>query len=152
MSMTGGIKNQRPVRMKPFRLKPKYPSEHIEQRDLFKWARMREATCPDLKMLFACPNGGTFGDDAKTRVIRGAHMKAEGLKPGVPDICLPVPRDSFHGLFIELKRRMGGRVSPEQNDWLDRLNAQGYRATVAYGWDDARRIIESYLELGKQCG
>jgi len=56
-----------------------------------------------------------------------------------------VPRKPWHGLVIEMKRIGEGVVSPEQADWLNRLNAQGYRALVCYGWHDAKTIIEQYL-------
>ena len=126
--------------MKPFRLKPPPPpSEHQEQVALIRWARMRAATLPQLELLFAIANGG------ERHQIVAAKLKAEGVKPGAPDLCLPVARGGFHGLYLELKRRGGGRLSPEQKIWLERLQEQGYRATVAYGWDDARQIIESYL-------
>lgn len=54
-------------------------------------------------------------------------MKAAGVKPGVPDMFLPVAREGCHGLYIELKRRDGGRVSPEQTAWMDALARQGYK-------------------------
>ena len=47
-------------------------------------------------------------------MVTGAQMKAEGVKKGFPDIELSVPRRRFHGLYIELKRRESGRVSPEK--------------------------------------
>ena len=85
-------------------------------------------------------------------MVTGAQMKAEGVKKGFPDIELSVPCGRFHGLFIELKRREGGRVSPEQSEWLNRLSEKGYRAVVCYGWHDAKTVIEQYLALGAPCG
>lgn len=54
----------------------------------------------------------------------------------------------YHGLFIEMKRKGGvpSDVTPEQRAWLERLNAQGYRASVAFGWEDAAEKIMVYLE------
>lgn len=77
-------------------------------------------------------------------------MKLQGTKAGVPDMFLAVPRGEFHGLFIELKRPIvKGEakpvVSPEQKRWLKELEAQGYMATVCYGWVEAKETIESYL-------
>lgn len=70
--------------------------------------------------MYHIPNGGKRGK------VEAIHFKAEGVKAGVPDICLPVPRGEWHGLYIELKRREGGRVSPEQTKWLEDLMRQGY--------------------------
>ena len=125
--------------MKPFRMKEHTPTEHQEQAGLFAWARLRRAALPELDMLAAVPNGG-----ARNRVT-GAMLKAEGVSAGFPDLGLFVARNGFHGLFIELKRRGGGRVSPEQNDWIERLQAQGYKAAIAFGAADAIEIIEAYL-------
>jgi hypothetical protein len=66
-------------------------------------------------MLFAIPNGG-----ARHKAIAG-KLRAEGVRAGVPDICLPVPRGEYHGLFIELKRPKGGHVSEEQEAWISEV-------------------------------
>lgn len=118
------------------------PKEHDEQVALFQWAE-KENRWQELSLLFAIPNGGK-------RTPRTAGMlKAEGVKPGVPDICLPVARKGYHGLYIELKRRMGSRVSLEQKRWLMALEQKGYRCCVCHGWDEARKAIETYLEGAK---
>lgn len=63
----------------------------------------------------------------------------------VPDMFLPVAREGCHGLYIELKRRDGGRVSPEQTAWMDALARQGYKTALCHGWDAAREEIQRYL-------
>jgi hypothetical protein len=62
-------------------------------------------------------------------------------------MCLPVPAKGFHGLYIELKRTGGTPcdVRPEQSAWLEALNGHGYRAVVAYGWEEAVGLIKAYL-------
>lgn len=64
----------------------------------------------------------------------------------MPDICLPAARGKYHGLYIELKRRKGGKVSAQQREWLEALEEAGYRAIVCRGWDEARTEIERYLD------
>ncbi len=90
-------------------------------------------------MFFAIPNGGD------RHVVVGAKMKAEGVRAGVPDLMLAVPRGGYHGLFIELKRQRGGRVSNTQQTIMDGLRAHGYRCEVCKGWIAARAVIEDYL-------
>ena len=90
-------------------------------------------------MLYHVPNEG------KRSKANGARLKSEGLRAGVPDINLDVARGEYHGLRIEMKRRRGGRVSPEQAAWLEALREQGYAAIVAYGWEEAADAIEKYL-------
>jgi hypothetical protein len=74
------------------------PSESAIQQALIEWVHWQRRTTPALGLLFAIPNGGA-------RSLRTAsRLKAEGVVPGIPDLCLPVARRGFHGLWIELKR------------------------------------------------
>lgn len=116
------------------------PTEDEEQITLFDWARVNEGKWPELARLFHVPNGGSRGP------AEAGRFKAMGVKKGVPDVFLDVPRRGFHGLRIEMKRRRGGVLSDEQADWIDWYNSNGYRAVVCYGWDEARSVIEEYLE------
>lgn len=115
------------------------PTESNEQQTLFEWARRMEGRWPELKMLYHIPNEG------KRRQRTGARLKAEGLKSGVPDICLPVARGGHHGLYIELKRKRNSKVTKEQMDWIADLVAQGYVAAVCRGCDEAISLITDYL-------
>ena len=57
---------------------------------------------------------------------------------------LPVARQGYHGLFIELKFGKG-RTSAAQREWLDALAFEGYRVEVCYGFYEAKGVIEEYL-------
>jgi hypothetical protein len=70
---------------------------------------------------------------------------AEGLRSGVPDLCLPVARGGWHGLYIELKRQDGGRLTDAQRGWLEALSEEGYRAVLCRGFDEASEVILAYL-------
>lgn len=98
---------------------------------------------PELALLFAIPNGGH-----RTKRAAG-KVKAEGVKRGVPDYFLPVPRGGFHGLFVELKTTKG-RPTREQRQWLTDLQAQGYRAVVCRRWEPAFNTLIDYLALGAE--
>lgn len=115
------------------------PTEDEEQAMLFRWAELAKGTAPELGLLYAIPNGG------KRPLSVAVRMKKTGTKAGVPDMFLPVARGGCHGLYIELKRQKGGRVSPEQTQWMDKLKRQGYRCAVCYGWLQARNEIIDYL-------
>jgi hypothetical protein len=116
-------------------------SEHHEQVAIFEWVKLNLAKYPQLENLFAIPNGG------QRSPVTGAMLKAEGVRSGVADIMLAYPCNGYHGLFIELKRRDGGKVSPQQQDWINRLNKAGYLAIVAYGAKEAVKIITDYLNM-----
>jgi hypothetical protein len=113
-------------------------SEAAEQTALFRWAELTEKQYPELRLLHHIPNGG------RRDAIEGAHLKAQGVRSGVPDICLPVARGSSHGLYIELKAA-GGRVQDTQRVWLEELTRQGYKAAVCYGFEEAKECIIGYL-------
>lgn len=114
-------------------------TEHEEQVALMRLVEMHRGRWPELGMLFAVPNG------SERNVIVGRKLKAEGVKKGVPDICLCVPRGGYHGLFIELKRQKKSRISPEQVQWISDLRAQGYRAEICLGAAAAWDVISDYM-------
>lgn len=117
------------------------PTESEEQMTLMSWASLASGAHPELRLLYHVPNGGSRGK------AEAGRFRAEGVKSGVPDLCLPVARGEWHGLYIELKRTKGGHVSPEQERWISALREQGYAALVARGWEQAREIITEYLEV-----
>ncbi len=114
-------------------------SEHVEAVTLMRVVRLHEAKHPQLRMLFAVPNGGD-----RNKIV-AAKMKAEGIKAGVPDYLLPVSRGRFRGLAIELKS-MTGYASREQKQWIADLRACGWRAEVCRGWESAWDVIRQYVE------
>ncbi len=120
-------------------MKPRIPTEEFEQELVFQWAAYGQRKYPELALLHASANGG------HRHKATAARLKRTGVKAGVPDMFLPVARNGHHGLFIELKRRKGGRVSPEQKEWLKALNEQGYRAVVCKGADEAIKELKEYL-------
>ena len=116
------------------------PSEHQEAVALMELVRSHEADHPELGLFFAIPNGGD-----RHKATAG-KMRAEGVRPGVPDYALPVPRGEYHGLYIELKS-LAGAASREQKVWIQRLREQGYRAEVARGCGQAWDILCAYLGM-----
>ena len=121
------------------------PTESAEQQWLFKWAAYESGAHPELELMYHIPNEGQ-----RSRAT-GGRLRAEGLKKGVPDICLPVARMGFHGLYIELKRIKNGRATEEQRAWLKKLTAEGYLACICHGGQAAAEVITDYLN-GKPKG
>lgn len=114
-------------------------TEHGHQAALFCWCSQNIRQYPQLKRLFAIPNGGLRNP------ATAARLKAEGVKSGVPDIMLAIPIGKWHGLFIEMKI---GRNQPtnEQEDWLVDLSCAGYYTAVCHEWTQARNIVVNYLD------
>lgn len=82
-----------------------------------------------------------------------SHNKNMGLHAGFPDLIVVVPHwqskdGRGHLLMVEMKRRKGGVVSPEQKVWISELNlmgADGVEAHVAKGADEAIAIVSKYI-------
>ena len=112
-----------------------FPSERDEQGAVVEYLRFRG-------LLFShAPNEG------KRSPVTAGILKSMGMSPGFPDLFIYEPRGKFHGLAIEMKSKKG-RPTDEQKKWIARLNENGYAAYIAYGADEAIRIIESYDKEG----
>lgn len=115
------------------------PTEDEEQMAVVEWARLQMGRWPELEWLYHIPNGGKRGK------IEAARFKAMGVKAGVPDLCLPVPMGRYHGLYIEMKRREGGKLSSDQRRWIEGLRANGYCVWRCDGAQQAIAVLEAYL-------
>lgn len=130
-------------------------TEDGNQMALFAWAALNTEIYPQLKNLFAIPNGGN------RHIVEAIKFVGTGTRSGVPDTFLAWPcvehngeydnQFRYHGLFIEMKhekyrnRKNGGR-SEEQIEWSDRLTQAGYLVAVCYNWQEARDTLINYLE------
>jgi hypothetical protein len=109
------------------------PTEAEEGKVLVAYLRIR-----NIKFHHS-PNETGSSPEARRRAIR---MKQQGTSPGFPDYTIVV---GGHLIFIELKRRKGGSVSPLQHDWIKALNEiDNVQAFVAKGADEAIKIVEAY--------
>ncbi len=127
---------------------PTLRSEHGEQVCVIDWCRRMEAQHPELKLLYAIPNGAalTWKEDRKGRRYspQAARLKAEGLRPGIPDLCLPLARHGWSALYLEMKSQ-DGRLSPDQVEMIDLLCIHNNRVEVCYSAEEAIEMIEWYL-------
>ena len=113
------------------------PTEYQEAKAYYDWTQL---FCPRLRGLVVhIPNEGIRS------AVAGHRLKTIGMASGFPDYAITVPSGRYHGLYIEMKRRTKSHTSPQQRDWIARLNAQGYYAVVTYGWDEAREVTLKYL-------
>ncbi|MDR2515650.1 MAG: VRR-NUC domain-containing protein [Christensenellaceae bacterium] len=115
--------------------------EADEQEAYFAWIRTRLGKWPELVLAHAVPNGGS------RHKVEAARLKAQGVRAGIPDIFIPVPRGIYHGAYIELKRTKGGRLSKAQKEIIPRLREQGYFVAVCEGWFDAAGATLAYMML-----
>lgn len=101
------------------RRKSLWASEHELQQAVVDEAERLALEYAAAGLLYAVPNG---------QYRQGQRMEA-GMRRGVPDLCLPVARHGYHGLYIELKVA-GGRLSEAQDGWIAALTKQGYLCRV----------------------
>lgn len=115
-------------------------SEDDIQKQIIDWAKHKKVNGKPLsELIHHSPNGG------QRHIVTATRFKAMGTLAGFPDLFVFIARGGFNGLFIELKKPKG-RVSAIQQQRIDALNEQGYRAVVCYGFDESIKAITDYLE------
>ena len=118
--------------------------KHIEsahQAQVVEWSRWafkaNPSRYPMLNMLHCSLNGVKLsGTQAKV-------AKGQGMLSGVPDLFLPVPKNGYHGLFIEMKSEKG-RVTENQHRFLTNADSVGYKTVICYSAKEAISAIEAY--------
>lgn len=121
--------------------------EHQHQVALISWARrVKLPPAADVKpgaviadYLLAVPNGG------RRNAREGARLKAEGVKPGVSDLLLPLRRGGYGSLWLELKAP-GERPNPRQCEWIERMTLAGFLAVWVDDWTKAAQVITDYID------
>ena len=109
------------------------PNEQQEQFVAIAWCHRNNI------VVHHSPNGG-YRD-----VREAAKFKRLGTSAGFPDLILPYMRKGYGGLYIELKRVYGGKLSEHQEWWRDHLIKEGYAWYEAKGAEECIKIIRDYL-------
>lgn len=106
-------------------------NEREFQAAVFNAAAWEAINKPEYRLLFHVPN-------------ENAH-KQPGVRGGVPDLFLAVPRGNHGGLFVELKVG-ANKPSQKQLDTMADLRAAGYVCHVVWdSVDEVMQVINSYL-------
>jgi len=118
-------------------------SEHDHQVSLFDWRdHIGVREFPELEWMFAIPNGG----HRKISVAR--RLKREGVKAGVLDVLIPIPRGNYIGMWIEMKFGKN-KLTKEQAAFMEKMRDFGYHCAVAYVVDDAVKEVRNYMQMEK---
>lgn len=91
-------------------------SEHAIQSAYFTAVR---AQWPQLKLIYAIPNGGL-----RNKIV-AVKLKREGLTPGIPDVNIDVPARGYNGMRIEFKVP-GNKPTDNQQEAHKQLIEAGY--------------------------
>lgn len=115
-------------------------SEHGHQTALFCWANLNLSIYPELRWMFAIPNGG------ERQIAVAGRLKAEGVKSGISDICIPVQRRGYSGFYIEMKKPGAlNQESKNQKEFGAFVTTQGYLYKCCDSWELARDSIIWYM-------
>lgn len=141
------------------RVKPLTHYEHMKA--LVHW--LRKEGIP----FYGIPNGAELTGGA----VQAKMLKREGLEPGIPDLCIPVPgikRDAVRdllgsnpaendlrrlraclvaGMYQEMKLQdTNDKPTAEQRQWGEQLTSLGYRWRWCNGWKEGREQILRYFD------
>ena len=109
-------------------------SEDTIQMTVMDWVRLNPSISPNI---FHIPNGGDRAPQYAKKLRR------MGLKPGVSDLFIAMPRHGYNGAWVELKSA-GGRLAPAQKVFLADMVNQGYAAKVCYSIEETIEFIKHY--------
>lgn len=116
------------------------PHEWREQEAVMAWAVYHARLEPRLLLLYHIPNG------EKRDGATAAKLEKMGVKPGIPDLHLPVASRGWHSLYIEMKR-IGKHETEDQRAMARLLHHEGnYVYVAARGWSDAVHHLCWYLQ------
>lgn len=106
---------------------------------------LQKAVCDYLTLqyrnvvFYAVPNG------YKKSAFEQWKAKVTGLVAGIPDLVIAHVKQPYSALYMELKSKKG-TVSPAQKTKIAQLKAAGYMVVVCNSLDEAKAIIDDYLE------
>lgn len=94
---------------------------------------------PELKAMYAIPNGG------KRHFLEARNLRLAGVKAGIPDICLPVARQGYLALYLEMKSEKG-TLTEKQGEMIECLQEYGNKVAICKNCEEAIDFIVWYLE------
>lgn len=115
--------------------KIKSRSERKEQAEFVSWFKKTYVGLP----IAAIPNGGVRGKYA------AVQAKVEGVCPGMPDLVVP----GWY-LYIEMKRRIVGKLGAQQRKIKKYLESLGYVVIVCKGFAQAKHDVMKFVELNQE--
>ena len=119
--------------------KRKINSEEADiQSDFFKQVKLFFPRIPD-KLLFAVPNGGSRNK------LEAINLKRQGVKSGVSDVILLIPKGGFASLCMEFKTK-SGKQSSEQKEFQKQAEMCGSKYVIVRSVKEAIQEMKVYLK------
>ena len=110
-------------------------SEHNLQMKCVRYFRLKYKKY----LIYAIPNGGY-----RTRTT-AKKLKLEGVVAGIPDLFIPVARQGFHGMYIEMKNGKAGKISKKQKEIMAYLESEGYKIALCRDLDEFMKEVDEYF-------
>ena len=111
---------------------------------IMDWVRANEEQHPVLKVVYHTPNS-FFGTGFGVVI----WLKKLGMRKGVYDIIVPISKQGYSSLWIEIKKGKG-KLTPEQKMFSELINLYSDNPTkfeVFYDADSCINSIKDYLSL-----
>ena len=89
-------------------------------------------------------NSYHFANERKCTIQQGRLLKRMGVKRGVADVFIGIPKQGKSGLWVEIKVE-GNYPTKEQKDFLARQVKNGFAAACCWDLDACIRVIGNYL-------
>ena len=109
------------------------------QSEFFRSVKFVFPQIPD-KLLFAVPNGGSRNK------IEAVNLKRQGVKSGISDVILLIPRGGFSALCLEFKAKTGIQ-SAEQKEFQIQAENNGNKYVIVRSTAQAIEEVRNYLLL-----
>jgi hypothetical protein len=121
---------------------PRKKHDNEESRIQSEFFRQIPVFFPKLpnKLLFSVPNGGS-----RNR-IEAANLKRQGVKPGVSDVILQIPKKGYASLCMEFKTKTG-RQTDEQKEYQRQVEMAGSKYVIVRSVEQAIKTMRNYLIL-----
>lgn len=120
------------------------PTEEAEQIAFISWCRYNG--------IIFHHSGNEIGGSSQAVKMRAIKMKRLGTSKGFPDLIVLVPIkgvtdhvDAYQMLAIEMKRKKGSTISPEQKQWIKMLELAGIPSRICRGADEAIEFVKEYM-------
>ncbi|WP_294590916.1 VRR-NUC domain-containing protein [uncultured Bacteroides sp.] len=121
----------------PKKKRKKDNEEERMQIEFFKLVKLFFPKIPD-KLLFAVPNGGG------RHIAEAANLKRQGVRRGVSDVILLIPKKGFASLCLEFKTKKGIQ-SDEQKEFQRQAENCKNKYVIVRSAKDAIEEMRKYL-------
>lgn len=122
------------------RLKNGDLAEETIQKVVMEWVNINPVTKKYAGCFIHCPNEG------KRTPWNGKLMKDMGMRKGVVDLFIAVPRHGHGGAWIELKSACGF-LKPEQKQFLKDMSEQNFYTAVCWSIEEAISVISWWFGI-----